>query len=56
MKIYADSHCTDKQLQVGEHVLLKLQPYTQQFVISRPFPELAYEYFGPFSHIITNQV
>lgn len=28
--------------------LLKLQPYTQSSVASRPFPKLAYKFFGPY--------
>ena len=34
--------------QVGEQVLLKLQPYVQASVVNRPYPKLAYKYFGPF--------
>lgn len=29
-------------------VLLKLQPYIQSSVASRPFPKLALKYFGPY--------
>ena len=35
--------------QVGEQVLLKLQPYAQASVVNRPYPKLAYKYFGPFA-------
>lgn len=48
MKIQADHHRTDRRFQVGEQVLLKLQPYVQQSVVSRPFPKLAYKFYGPF--------
>jgi len=36
------------QFQVGDKVLLKLQPYTKSLVVNRPYPKLAYKYFGPF--------
>lgn len=49
MKLQADRKRTDRQFQVGEQVLLTLQPYTQQSVVSRPFPKLAFKYFGPFT-------
>lgn len=49
MKTYADLNRTERQYQVGEQVLLKLQLYAQTSVVNRPFPELAFKYFGPFS-------
>jgi hypothetical protein len=48
MKVQANKKRSDKQFQVGELVLLKLQPYVQSSVVNRPYPELAYKYFGPF--------
>lgn len=48
MKNMADRHRTDRSFQVGEQVLLKLQPYTQSSVVSRPCPKLAYKFYGPF--------
>jgi hypothetical protein len=48
MKTFADRNRTEKQFQVGDNVLLKLQPYAQATVINRPFPKLAYKYFGPY--------
>lgn len=48
MKIQSDRHRTNRQFQVGEKVLLKLQPYVQQSVASRPYPKLAFKFFGPF--------
>ena len=43
-----DKKHSDLQFQVGDKVLLKLQPYTQSSVVNRPYPKLAYKYFGPF--------
>ena len=48
MKIYADQYRTDREYQVGQQVLLKLQPYAQPSVTYRPYPKLAFKYFGPF--------
>lgn len=48
MKAQADRNRTDKQYQVGEQVLLKLQPYAQVSLVNRPFPKLAYKFFGPY--------
>ena len=49
MKQNADLKCTDVEFQVGDQVLLKLQPYVQNSVVSKPFPKLALKYYGPFS-------
>jgi hypothetical protein len=49
MKYNADKHRVEKEYQVGEKVLLKLQPYAQASVVNRPYPKLAYKYFGPYS-------
>lgn len=48
MKLLADHKRGDKEFQVGEMVLLKLQPYAQSSVVNRPYPKLAYKYFGPY--------
>jgi len=48
MKHQADRHRTDRVFQVGDQVLLKLQPYAQTSVVNRPYPKLSYKYFGPF--------
>lgn len=49
MKHNADKHRVEREYQVGEKVLLKLQPYAQASVVNRPYPKLAYKYFGPYS-------
>lgn len=48
MKFYADGKRTERSFQVGDQVLLKLQPYAQATVVNRPYPKLAYKYFGPY--------
>jgi hypothetical protein len=48
MKVMADKNRSNLQFQVGDRVLLKLQPYTQTSIASRPFPKLSFKYFGPF--------
>lgn len=48
MKMFADRKRTERSFQVGEQVLLKLQPYAQTTVVNRPYPKLAYKYFGPY--------
>jgi hypothetical protein len=48
MKKYADKNRTEKEYQVGELVLLRLQPYAQKTVVNRPFPKIAYKFFGPY--------
>jgi len=49
MKLQADKNRVDRSFQVGEQVLLKLQPYAQQSLLNRHYPKLAYKYFGPFT-------
>lgn len=48
MKLQADKKRTDLVFQVGEKVLLKLQPYAQTSVVNRPYPKLSFKYFGPY--------
>lgn len=48
MKNMADRHRTDRSFQVGDKVLLKLQPYTQSSVVSRPCPKLSYKFLWAF--------
>jgi hypothetical protein len=47
MKKYADKNRTEKEYQVGELVLLRLQPYAQKTVVNRPFPKIAYKFLAP---------
>jgi len=47
MKSYADKNRSPRQFQLGDSVFLKLQPYAQSSVANRPFPKLAFKYFGP---------
>lgn len=48
MKYFADAHRTDRVLQEGDWVYLKLQPYKQQSVAIRSSLKLAARFFGPF--------
>lgn len=48
MKVMADKSRRERQFAVGELVLLKLQPYAQHSAVTRPYPKLAFKFFGPF--------
>jgi hypothetical protein len=48
MKLQADKHRMEKEYQVGDEVLLKLQPYSQSSLVNRPYPKLAFKFFGPY--------
>ncbi|KAK1694297.1 hypothetical protein QYE76_010994 [Lolium multiflorum] len=48
MKLQADKHKMEKEYQVGDEVLLKLQPYSQSSLVNRPYPKLAFKFFGPY--------
>jgi hypothetical protein len=48
IKMQADKNMIDREFQVGDQVLLKLQPYTQSSVASRPFSKLSHKFFGPY--------
>jgi hypothetical protein len=48
MKNQADKRRSDRQFEVGEEVLLKLQPYVQSSVVIRPAAKIALKFFGPY--------
>jgi hypothetical protein len=48
MKFYADTNRLERAFQVGEQIVLKLQPYAQGSVVNKPFPMLTFKYFGPY--------
>jgi hypothetical protein len=45
IKLQAEKNRTDRQVQVGDKVLLKLQPYAQGSLVNMPFPKLACKFF-----------
>ena len=45
----ADRRLIERQFIVGEQVLLKLQPYVQRSVVSRPCAKLAFKFYGPYT-------
>ena len=45
MKQLADRGRTPREFQVGELLLLKLQPYAQKTVVNRPYPKLSLSFF-----------
>jgi hypothetical protein len=48
MKLQANKKRTELEFAVGDKVLLKLQPYIQTSVANRPYPKLAFKYYGPY--------
>lgn len=48
MKKYADRKRTDLQLNVGDLVFVKLQPYRKSSAVIRKNQKLGMHYFGPF--------
>lgn len=47
MKHKADKGRSERAFSVGESVFLKLQPYVQSLMVNRPYPKLAFKFFGP---------
>lgn len=48
IKHQVDHKRTERKFAFGDQVLLKLQPYVQSSVVSRPCPKLAYKIFDPY--------
>jgi hypothetical protein len=48
MKLQADKKRIKLEFQVGDNVMLKLQPYVQNLAVNRPYPKLAYKYYDPY--------
>lgn len=48
MKHQADKHRVERSFEIGDMVFLKLQPYIQSSVASRPHQKLAFRYYGPY--------
>ena len=48
MKNQADKHRQDKEFQIGDMVLVKLQPYKQHSLALRKNQKLSLRYFDPF--------
>lgn len=44
----ANKHQTEKHFDIGEYVLVKLQPYRQHSLVYRSSQKLAKRYFGPY--------
>lgn len=51
MKVVADASRTDREFEVGQWVLLKLQPHRQVIVRTGKYNKLNPKYYGPFQII-----
>jgi hypothetical protein len=49
MKNFAGSKRSPCEFQLGELVLLRLQPYVQKLVVRRPCPKLAFKFFSLYN-------
>ena len=52
MKDQEDKHRSERELKVGDWVVVKLQPYVQVLVAERANHKLFFRHFGPF-HVTT---
>lgn len=51
MKLYADSHRTERQFKAGDWVYLKIQPYRQVTIAGMKNQKLNPKFFGPYEII-----
>lgn len=51
MKFFADKHRTDRELEVGDWIYLKLQPYKQTTVAVGNNLKLTSKFYGPYKVI-----
>jgi hypothetical protein len=49
MKKYADLRRSERQLEVGQQVYLRLQPYRQNFFVTWQSLKLAHRFYRPFT-------
>lgn len=51
MRQLADRRRSERVFEIGDWVYVKLQPYKQSSVATRPYPKLATKYYGPYQII-----